>query len=267
MLYGLIRRTRRFARDRRGNVAVIFALASIPILGFVGAAIDYSIAVRTQTKIEAALDTALLLAISKAEITKTATTAQADAVTMFTGQLATFGVGTQSSTITVTDTTTGRTANGTASSVVPTTFMRILGFNTLTVTGTSQAVVSFPLYIDFYLLLDNTPSMGVGATASDITKLQSLTTNGSEGSCAFACHNIYQEGNHGALDNNTYYSIAKNNGVTMRIDVLRQATQGLMTYAQNKENQNNLANQFRMAIYTFGSACTDQTQSRTRYSR
>ncbi len=261
MLYGLIQRTRRFARDRRGNVAVIFALAAIPILAFVGAAIDYSIAVRTQTKIEAALDTALLLAISNTEITKTASTAQADAVTMFTGQLATFGVGTQSSTITVTDTTTGRTANGTASSVVPTTFMRILGFNTLTVTGTSQAVVSFPLYIDFYLLLDNTPSMGVGATASDITNLQNLTVNGSEGSCAFACHNIYTDSSERTVDNNTYYSIAKNNGVTMRIDVLRQATQGLMTYAQNKENQNNLSNEFRMAIYTFGSACTNQTQT------
>ncbi|MDR3464819.1 MAG: pilus assembly protein [Xanthobacteraceae bacterium] len=253
---------RRLARDRRGNVAVIFAFASIPILAFVGAAIDYSIAVRTQTKIEAALDTALLLATSKGELppTKTAAQAQADAITMFTAQLATFGVGTQTSTITVTDSTTGRTATGSATSVVPTTFMKILGFNSLTVNGSSQAVVNLPLYIDFYLLLDNTPSMGVGATTSDISRLQSLTTNGSEGSCAFACHNIYTDSSQRTVDSNTYYNIAKNNGVTMRIDVLRTATQGLMTYAQNTENANNLSNQFRMAIYTFGASCTTSPQ-------
>ena len=260
MLYGFVRRISRLARDRRGNVAVLFAFAAIPILAFIGAAIDYSIAVRTQTKIEAALDTSLLLATSKGELTKTAAAAQADAVTMFTAQLATFGVGTQTSNITVVDSTTGRTATGTASSVVPTTFMRILGFNTLTVNGSSQAVVNLPLYIDFYLLLDNTPSMGVGATAADITNLQNLTTHGSEGSCAFACHNIYTNSSQTTLDNNTYYNIAKNNGVTMRIDVLRQATQGLMTYAQNTENANGLASQFRMAIYTFGTSCTTSPQ-------
>lgn len=245
-----------FRRDRRGNVAIIFAIAIIPILGFVGAAVDYSIAVRTQTKIEAALDTALLLATSQGELTKTATTAQADAIVMFNAQLATFGVGTQSSTITVSDSTTGRTANGTASSVVPTTFMKIMGFNNLTVTGTSQAVVNLPLYIDFYLLLDNTPSMGVAATTTDITNMQSYTTNGSEGSCAFACHNIYTDSTMKTVDNNSYYSIAVNKGVTMRIDVVAQAVSQLMTKAQTTETTNNIANQFRMAIYDFGTTCT-----------
>ena len=32
----------RFQRQSRGDVAIIFALALIPILAFVGAAIDYS---------------------------------------------------------------------------------------------------------------------------------------------------------------------------------------------------------------------------------
>ena len=256
MFYAFVRRIRRLARDRRGNVAVIFAFAAIPVLAFIGAAIDYSIAARTQTKIEAALDTALLLATSKTELSKTASTAQTDAQTMFAAQLSTFGVGTQSSNITVVDSTTGRTATGTASSVVPTTFMRILGFNTLTVNGNSQAVVNLPLYIDFYLLLDNTPSMGVAATTSGITQMQSLTTNGAEGSCAFACHNIYQDGNHSAVDNNSYYNIAVNNGVQMRIDVVAQATANLMTTAQSTETGNGMPSQFRMAIYDFGTSCT-----------
>ena len=32
----------RFLKDRRGGVAPMFALAIIPVIGFVGAAIDYS---------------------------------------------------------------------------------------------------------------------------------------------------------------------------------------------------------------------------------
>ena len=47
-------------RDRRANVAVTFAVALIPIVGFVGVAIDYSMASRQRAKIQSALDEALL---------------------------------------------------------------------------------------------------------------------------------------------------------------------------------------------------------------
>jgi Flp pilus assembly protein TadG len=256
MAHRLVECIKAFARNRRGNVAVIFALAAVPILGFVGAAIDYSWAMRTQTKIEASLDTALLLATSQTELTKTAATAQSDAITMFNAQLATFGITTSTPTITVVDSTTGRTATGSASSTVSTTFMKILGFNSLTVQGSSQAVVNLPLYIDFYLLLDNTPSMGVAATTAGITSMQNLTTNGSEGSCAFACHNTYTDSTEKTVDTNTYYSIAVNNGIQMRINVVAEATANLMSTAQTTESTNNISNQFRMAIYDFGTSCT-----------
>jgi Flp pilus assembly protein TadG len=237
-----------FRSDRRGNVAVIFAFAILPILGFVGAAVDYSIAARTQTKIEAALDTAVLLATSKYEATLPAATAQADAIQMFGAQLSTFGATTSSSSIVVTDTPTGRTAVGTASSVVPTTFMKVMGFNSLTVNGSSTSKVGLPTYVDFYLLLDNTPSMGVAATPADVTTM----VNNTPDQCAFACHNIYTDSSEKYLATSTYYSLAQSLGVTTRIDVVRQATQQLMTTAASTET---VANQFRMAIYTLGASC------------
>ncbi|WP_291698283.1 TadE/TadG family type IV pilus assembly protein, partial [Bradyrhizobium sp.] len=49
-----------FGRDRRGNIAIIFALAGIVVLGFVGVAVDYSIANKQRTKLQDALDSALL---------------------------------------------------------------------------------------------------------------------------------------------------------------------------------------------------------------
>jgi Flp pilus assembly protein TadG len=52
----------RFAGANQGNIAVIFAIASVPIISFVGAAIDYTRANAARTAMQAALDsTALML--------------------------------------------------------------------------------------------------------------------------------------------------------------------------------------------------------------
>ncbi len=96
-----------------------------------------------------------------------------------------------------------------------------------------------PLYIDFYLMLDNSPSMGVGATPADVTKMVNNTSD----QCAFACHDYN--------DSNNYYNLAKTLGVTTRIDVLRTATQSLMDTATATQTY---SNQFRMAIYDFGAS-------------
>ena len=53
---------------------------------------------------------------------------------------------------------------------------------------------------------------------------------------------------------NDYYQKAKNLGVTTRIDVVRSATQQMMDTAAATET---FSNQFRAAIYTFGTSCTD----------
>src|SRR6185312_1448578 len=50
---------------------------------------------------------------------------------------------------------------------------------------------------------------------------------------------------------NDYYGLAKRLGVQMRIDVVRQATQQLMETAIASRAE---IDQFRMAIYTFGSS-------------
>jgi Flp pilus assembly protein TadG len=61
----LIRRIRkaagRFAGANQGNIAVIFAIALVPIISFVGAAIDYSRAVKAKSSMQAALDSTVLM--------------------------------------------------------------------------------------------------------------------------------------------------------------------------------------------------------------
>jgi Flp pilus assembly protein TadG len=225
--------------NRRGQVAITFAIATIPIVGAVGAAVDYSFANRTHATLNAYADMAALSVVSKAALSEDATTAQQNAVKFFNAQANSLKRGSVSTvSATVTDTGTGRTAMVSYTASVPTTILGVTGIHTINVNGSAQAASALPTYIDFYLLLDNTPSMGIGATPADVTTMVNHTPD----QCGFACHTT-------ADPSNNYYAIAKQYGVTMRIDVVRLAAQQLTTTANSIET---VANQFRMAIYDFG---------------
>ena len=102
----------------------------------------------------------------------------------------------------VVDGATGRTASMSFTSTVPSSFMRVVGMRNITVNGSSKAAAPFPPFIDFYLLLDNTPSMGVGATPTDIATM----INNTPDQCAFACHDI-------SAGSSDYYSLVKRLGI------------------------------------------------------
>ena len=76
---------------------------------------------------------------------------------------------------------------------VNTIFAQVLQVNALQVSGVSEASAQAPPNIDFYVLLDNSPSMALPATAAGITQMEGLTTTkprprSRRGGCAFACH-------------------------------------------------------------------------------
>lgn len=58
--FSLFRPLAAFRRDERGNVAVIFAAALLPVLMFIGSAVDYGHALMTKSTLNAALDSAAL---------------------------------------------------------------------------------------------------------------------------------------------------------------------------------------------------------------
>jgi Flp pilus assembly protein TadG len=194
-------------------VAVTFALALIPITLAVGAAVDYSFANKAKAQFDAAADTAVLAAVNKAAMAGTATAAQKTALNMFnayavTVQRASLG----QVTATVTDGNGSRSAVVSYKATVPTAFMGLIGINNMTIAGSSTAASGLLTYIDFYLLLDNTPSMGIGATQADINKLVANTPD----KCAFACHDL-------SASPNDYYGLAKK---TWRPDAHRRDAPG-----------------------------------------
>lgn len=241
----------RFRTDTRANIAVIFALTITPILGGVGCAVDYSMAVRLRSKLQAAADAASVGSVGKnAPAYIAAGTASdgtisvggPDALKIFNANMTgESGYTLNSSTATVVKAGSVVTSTVNFSATINTTFMRALGKNKMTVTGTSVSTASMPVFIDFYLLLDNSPSMGVAATPADVATM----VNNTPDQCAFACHDLN--------DNKNYYKLAKQLNVTTRIDVVRSAAQSLMDTAANTETY---SNQFRMAIYTFGASAS-----------
>lgn len=59
----LKRMMRRFGRDERGTIAIIFGLTLVPMVGLVGAAVDYGRASQLRTKMAVASDAAVLAAV------------------------------------------------------------------------------------------------------------------------------------------------------------------------------------------------------------
>jgi Flp pilus assembly protein TadG len=147
---------RRFLKDRRGSVAPMFALAVIPVLGLTGAAIDYSRASSMKVSLQAALD-ATSLAMAKLAPTVTSTQLQTQANAYFQALFNS----PEAKNVTITaaySTSGGSQLTITGSGSVDTTFMKVMGYQSLNV-GSSSTVKWGNTRLRVALVLDNTGSM------------------------------------------------------------------------------------------------------------
>jgi Flp pilus assembly protein TadG len=145
---------RAFLADRRGNIAMIFALSLVPLMMAVGVGLDYARAVTVRTSMSRALDAAALAV--GASPTMTTTQMQTLAQQYFSANYkldASYGTpvaltvtpGTQSITIAV-------------SSQMPTSLLKVVGIRNMTVDASTK-VVWGQLKLWVALVLDNTGSM------------------------------------------------------------------------------------------------------------
>jgi Flp pilus assembly protein TadG len=260
---------RRFFRDRRGNVAIIFALSMIPCVFLVGMALDFTSAAQKRVQLNAAADAAALAAVTPLMMTQTTTNAQtaatnafnavASSMTNVTGVTPTIAVNSTNGGLTRTVSVT-YTANST--NAFPNVLKLLTGTSQTNwaISGSSTSTATTSPNINFYLLLDNSPSMNIAATSAGITTMVNNTS--SQGGCAFACHESNPSadnlGNPNGEDN---YTLAANLGVTTRIQNMAAATQALTTTATTVATANNAT--YKMAVYTFNYAGTNTVQSLT----
>ena len=238
---------RRLARDTRASVFVVMAIGLLALGTATGAGIDFARALNFKSSLQGMVDAAAIAGASvylNAGYSTQASTAAGNYLTNATANLpANNGITTavsltQSAPFTVTVT---------ASGAIKSSFTGII-MNNIPASVTATAKGPANPNIDFYLLLDDSPSMAIAATQSGINTM--VANTGSQGGCAFGCHQANPAadglGNPGGEDN---YQLARNLGVALRIDNVRAATQSLMTTATSTSASNSAV--YRVAIYTF----------------
>ena len=103
----------RFARDRKANVAIIFALTIVPIIFLLGMTLDFTQALRKKEQLDAAADAAAIAAVRPAMLMQSDTVAQntANAIFMSVANSLPGLAATPTPTITVTDVGLQRTVS------------------------------------------------------------------------------------------------------------------------------------------------------------
>jgi Flp pilus assembly protein TadG len=163
----------RFLAEERGGAVPIFALAIVPVIGLIGAAVDYSRGNAARTAMLAAVDaTALMLSRDAATMTPADVTSKANAY--FNSQFNRPEVASLQVTATVNSPQAGSfTLTLTATGNVPTTFTKLLGQTKLDISSTADVKWGIKK-LELALVLDNTGSM---AQNGKLTQLKSAAHN------------------------------------------------------------------------------------------
>jgi hypothetical protein len=145
-----------------------------------------------------------------------------------------------------------RSVSVTYTTKVQNSFGGFYGLRTSNITVSAAASATTARNIDFYLLLDNSPSMELPATQAGVDTMNAT-------GCAFACHEKnFSDGEYtnkyagwGTIDS---YAYAQNAGIKLRIDNVRDAAKSLATTAQSLMSSNGAT--YRLAAYNFNYAVT-----------
>ena len=171
------------ARSRAGSVALLFAAAIIPVIGLCGLAVDYALWSQVQAGLNKAINVAVLNAVKIAVNGYL----NGDANYLAEGQNA----GSQWATaagyplssrlsggtlnVTVTGTTTISAVATFSGAQLQSIFGRLFGVGNYPVAVQASATINTAPYLEVVMMVDNSSSMDIGATAADMTTLLALS--------------------------------------------------------------------------------------------
>jgi len=238
----LRRRIDKLLNDKTGNIAMLTGLIMIPMTFALGMGIDYALAKQTQVKLQGVADSAVLAALTPTELTKSDADAQAAVQNLWNVQApsAINGVGVTGAATVQTNLSTGvRTSTITFTGQYPTMFGSVLGIKTLPLGSTSVAKNSLAPNINFYMLVDTSPSMALPTTTAGLTAMQNAS------GCAYACHEACPTcdnlNNPNGWDNYTYAITPTANGglgLYLRIKNVQDAVTSMISQAASTAHAN-----------------------------
>ena len=237
---------------RSGNVTILFAFSLVPLVGLIGYGVDYGVAITDKAKLDAAADAAAIAGVVSAKAYFAANPVQSNltanayaagaaqatnAFTVNAGTVPFAQVTLQTPLISRIGQTI--TSSVTYSATIKNNFGQIFRTPTTTFGNTVTASADLPSYLDFYLLLDVSGSMGLPATSSGMTQLaasnKDMWSDYKQG-CQFACHFPGYAG----------WNLAAGK-IQLRSDALNTAVCSLITRASTPS----MANQYRVGLYPF----------------
>jgi Flp pilus assembly protein TadG len=161
----------RFFKDRRGSVAPLMGFLALPLMGFVGVAVDYTRASAAHTAFQASLDSTALM-LSKTAATQTGAELQSTATAYFNAIFTRPDVTNVAVTANYASTSGSKvTLNGTAS--VTTNFLGVLGYHEIGISASTTSTWG-NTRLRVALVLDNTGSM---ASSSKMSALKTASQN------------------------------------------------------------------------------------------
>ena len=230
----------RFWNDRRGTTAMMFSLVVLPLAVGAGYAVDYSLQVKNRAKLQTAADAAALAAGRDR-------TSRTDAQILAVAQAsidANLPADLRSKVTAITVDQSGPDIAITVTASVPSPFGKFVNQTTPAINVRASVAKRPGQKNDFYILLDNSASMGLAATAAGRDQLIVLR------GCAFACH----EAEGGQPTSNLY--VAQQAGILTRVDVLRNAVRLLLT---KMENARSPVDTLRVSVSSFDDTLVKHT--------
>ncbi len=266
---------RAFRGETGGNVLIITAFALTSLIGCIGLAIDYSSALNAKDSLNNSLDAAVIAAITTAtsEIQqgidqKTATTdGETKGNQAFAANAGVYGsLPKLTSSIVVQVNGLTITGTGSYSANVPLNFGPIFRISQWSISASATSILKMPQYMNFYVMVDVSASMGAAATTTDEANLAKVNPDQKAEyptGCTLACHfNTYKacDGKYcqGFIDtrpNGDVNAICTVSGgsncIMLRLDAIGLAMTNLLSTAQSTANANGISSEFQIGIYPF----------------
>jgi len=256
----------RFRADRRGTVAIIVGLSIIGLVGTAGLGIDFYNALAAKSRLDLATDAAAIAAINTAQSYITMNSATMVDPALTAGAIAAGKAQAQkvfssnagstasiAATPAVTMARSGQTINATVTYTAASqnAFGPIFGVRQINMNGTASSSLTMGKYLDFYLLLDVSGSMGLPTTTAGQNQLASISPDNKDqypSGCAFACHFSQKMCTPNPVHACQGYNLARSNSIELRADSVGKAVQALLTTAGATET---IPNQYRIGLYPF----------------
>ena len=251
----------RFRRDRRGAVAIVFAISVLPLMLMTGVAIDYSLATRGRTEVASVADAAVVAAVSESIVKPSTPWGEQRKISLdtlrreFAAQINVLklrgAVDKRNFEVTIEDSVVK--AKICYEGRQTTAMLSMFGMASIPFSGCAEAQSAPPTYVKLFALIDASGSMGIGASVADQNLMRTKL------GCEFACHTLTPEPSWGyKCDRPNWWNqttdCVKKIGARTRYDVIREALTKVVDQAQVLAR---VPGQYQIGIYQFSNYLTE----------